>query len=326
MLIEVFNQLLWARSNNEANTCVTQPSESSIPGEQLTPSTPVSVGDGLEAPSLPEIAFSQDTQDIVGSLQTQPTLESLFQTVSQLDPEALLKLRTLIDELSEVHNKQGSTPLKAVANQEQIDEEQLDHNPFTLLKQGVEVWNKWREKNSEIKLDLGGVDLSGANLECVDLSGADLRGAYFRGAHLREANLYMADLVGANFEETCLRGANLQGADCYKANFRKADLGEANLAQVNIRRADLVEATLEGANLSQADLLQANLMQANLHKANLYRATLEGTNLIEANLEGVDLLEVNLSKANIRRAKLHNTSFKGAILKGAILPNGIMHS
>ncbi|WP_181256577.1 hypothetical protein [Merismopedia glauca] len=33
-----------------------------------------------------------------------------------------------------------------------------------ILKQGVEVWNQWREKNYRIEIDLSGADLSEANL------------------------------------------------------------------------------------------------------------------------------------------------------------------
>ncbi len=61
-----------------------------------------------------------------------------------------------------------------------------------ILKQGVEVWNKWREENSKVR-----PDLIGAKLIRADLS----------GAILRRANLMGADLIRAN-----LRGANLRGA------------------------------------------------------------------------------------------------------------------
>jgi len=45
-----------------------------------------------------------------------------------------------------------------------------------ILKQGVEAWNKWREKNPQItpdlsKADLYKADLTGANLYKANLSG-----------------------------------------------------------------------------------------------------------------------------------------------------------
>ncbi len=46
-----------------------------------------------------------------------------------------------------------------------------------ILKQGVEAWNEWREKNPQIT-----PDLTGANLNKADLT---------------EANLYKANLTGA---------------------------------------------------------------------------------------------------------------------------------
>ena len=54
-----------------------------------------------------------------------------------------------------------------MANSEHLD----------LLKQGAEVWNRWRLDNEGIRPDLSGVDLSGADLSGVNLSRTDLSGA-----------------------------------------------------------------------------------------------------------------------------------------------------
>jgi hypothetical protein len=45
-----------------------------------------------------------------------------------------------------------------------VNEEQL-----AILCQGVEVWNKWREENLEVEVDLSKVDLKGVNLVGADL-------------------------------------------------------------------------------------------------------------------------------------------------------------
>jgi len=58
-----------------------------------------------------------------------------------------------------------------------------------ILKQGVEAWNEWREKNPQIT-----PDLSTANLNKADLYEADLN-----KANLHKAVLSAADLSGANF-------------------------------------------------------------------------------------------------------------------------------
>ncbi len=66
-----------------------------------------------------------------------------------------------------------------MANQEHLD----------LLKQGVKVWNSWREKYPDIRPDLSEANLSGINLS--------------------NANLYRVDLFRVNLSRTNLNEANL---------------------------------------------------------------------------------------------------------------------
>jgi uncharacterized protein YjbI with pentapeptide repeats len=54
-----------------------------------------------------------------------------------------------------------------VANEKQLE----------IIKQGVDVWNKWREIHPDSKVNLSGADLSDANLQRANLSNADLRDA-----------------------------------------------------------------------------------------------------------------------------------------------------
>ena len=96
------------------------------------------------------------------------------------------------------------------------------------LKQGVEVWNKWRDKNpGSITItpnlsyaDLRGDDLGGANLSEADLSGANLSGANLSGANLNwadlseanlsEANLAISQVIGTNFHNATLTGSCIE--------------------------------------------------------------------------------------------------------------------
>jgi uncharacterized protein YjbI with pentapeptide repeats len=48
---------------------------------------------------------------------------------------------------------------------------------LAILRQGVEVWNQWREENPEIQPDLSNSDLCGENLDWVNFSGVNLFGA-----------------------------------------------------------------------------------------------------------------------------------------------------
>jgi Pentapeptide repeats (8 copies) len=88
---------------------------------------------------------------------------------------------------------------------------------LAILRQGVDAWNAWREKEPRVrpdlsKADLIGADLSAADLIGADLSAADLRAADLRGANLIGANLIGANLIGANLIDACLDGADLTDA------------------------------------------------------------------------------------------------------------------
>ncbi|MGL5831870.1 MAG: pentapeptide repeat-containing protein [Waterburya sp.] len=59
---------------------------------------------------------------------------------------------------------------------------------LAILKQGVEVWNKWREDNPAIKPNLRGAKLRDKLLEGANFSGADIRSTDFTNAKLQGAN------------------------------------------------------------------------------------------------------------------------------------------
>ena len=123
-----------------------------------------------------------------------------------------------------------------------------------ILRQGVEVWNEWRDRSSNVAPDLSGVGLIAANL-----SGANLGGANLGGANLHVANLDLANLSGANLGGAILSGANLSGANLHVANLDLADLRHANLRRCNLCGATLKEANLSGAILGGANLSGASL-------------------------------------------------------------------
>jgi uncharacterized protein YjbI with pentapeptide repeats len=89
-----------------------------------------------------------------------------------------------------------------------------------ILKQGTDVWNKWRDKNTDIQRP----DFIEANLERANLMGANLTGANLTGANLEEANLKKAHLEGANLERANLTKAHLEGANLERANLERANL------------------------------------------------------------------------------------------------------
>ena len=186
-----------------------------------------------------------------------------------------------------------------MANKEQL----------AILKQGVEVWNKWREENPEEVIDLTGARLSNANLSKANLRWANLFKAKLSGAKLGGANLFKA-----NLSEAKLSGSKLGGANLFKANLSKANLGGAKLSRASLSEANLSEANLSKANLFKVDLSNANLTEANLRKTNLSKANLSRANLSEADLSGADLGKADLKEAILSDANLSRADLSGASL------------
>ena len=179
----------------------------------------------------------------------------------------------------------------------------LEH--LEILKQGVEIWNKWRQTPSGnahnlINADLSGADLNGMNCRQLNLSLANLRNTHFYRANLLEANFYNADLYGA-------------------------DLTHANLIRADLRNTNLIRSSLRNADLNGADLSWASLSDADLSSANLYGANLRGTYLNRAAISNSDLRKVNLSDADLRGAKFITTHLKGARFNLAITANTLFN-
>jgi uncharacterized protein YjbI with pentapeptide repeats len=203
-----------------------------------------------------------------------------------------------------------------------------------ILKQGVEVWNKWRDKNKGIKPDfhratLNKEILSGANL-CesdfrwavlidADLSGALLAGADLSDAMLQGANLSKANLCRASLNMAIAKGANLREAKLCEASLYKTILSEANLREADLSRSKLHRTRLERANLYKAIFTKANLNSSILIGANLEEAILIETSLNWAKLSGADLSSADLSKATLTNAELLATNLDSAVLSEADL-------
>jgi len=203
-----------------------------------------------------------------------------------------------------------------------------------LLKQGVDVWNQFREENPDIRRpDLFGADLKRAKLTGADLRGADFARANLSGAHLA-AHLSGANLTGAHLGSAKLTGADLRGADLTGADLKDADLREARLGRANLAGANLVRANLTGAdlrraclreaflfkaNLGNTDLIEANLREARANQVDLRGSSLCGADLRGAALVGAVLTLADLTGADLSRADLDGTPLVSADLTGADL-------
>lgn len=165
-----------------------------------------------------------------------------------------------------------------------------------MLKQGVETWNKWREGNKEIEIDLSGANLSDEMLTNVYRHPKGI---------LAPSTQVSINLRGADLSEATLSGAKIDGGR----------LSEANLTDADLSRAILRLAILNGAKLSNADFSGADLYGADLSGADLCGADLRG-----ANLRGADLREANLSNAIVDELTLRRTK---KVRGGQVGVNGI---
>lgn len=185
-----------------------------------------------------------------------------------------------------------------------------------ILGQGVEVWNKWRKENPNIRPDLSQADLRDMDLRNVDLSQAHLPLANLTGLDLSGATFIMANLNGA-----FLSGVDLRGVDLRKARFIHAYLTEADLSGANLRGAILIDANLwrailVGADLYETDLSGAALREAHLAGTKLLKTKLRAAYLVETDLSGARLEDVDLSNASLVRTDLRGATILGCSVYG----------
>ncbi|HHT9124255.1 MAG TPA: pentapeptide repeat-containing protein [Candidatus Brocadiia bacterium] len=175
-----------------------------------------------------------------------------------------------------------------------------------ILRQGVDVWNRWREENPEIVPDLRGANLIGMDLCIADLSMGDLRMANLNEANLCDANLRDADLFQANLSNANLSYALLHRSYLIRANCTKADFSNAELNEAHLTEADLTGAKLSGATLFRTNLWETNCIGANLTNANLVHA---------------QLIETNFERATLTNCRIYGISAWNLKLKDAIQSN-----
>jgi uncharacterized protein YjbI with pentapeptide repeats len=223
---------------------------------------------------------------------------------------------------------QKSSSAVAIFNLEPEEDAMANQQQLAVIKQGVDVWNKWREEHTDAEIDLSKTDFSNLNLieafagfRFPAYHRSNLGGAALSKANLKETNFHRADLAGVDFKEADLRGADLsetylKGGDLRKADLRGARLSEADLRGANLTGANLSEADLRGANLSTAHLIGVNLSNAHLKGADLQEA-----DFVSANLRNADLSKTYLRAADLRRADLRGANLAGAILVGTQVDN-----
>lgn len=134
-----------------------------------------------------------------------------------------------------------------------------DH--LDVLNDGVEAWNRWRQRPLGIKPDLSGAKLRSQTPRI----GMNLRNANLRGADLFNVDLSEVDLCEADLTDACLFGVNLNSSDLTKAKLCGADLRQANLNMTRLGRADFTGAKVQNTVFTDIDLSEVRGLGAVLH-------------------------------------------------------------
>ena len=130
---------------------------------------------------------------------------------------------------------------------------------LSILREGAESWNTWREQNPRVEADLTecslkGLDLSGAHIGIANLTSSDLYGTRLTRSDLERARLTLANLSSADLVEARLHRAHLRFTNLKGANLQGAQLNWAEFQSGRLDDADLTAAVVGGTVFADTDL------------------------------------------------------------------------
>jgi len=175
---------------------------------------------------------------------------------------------------------------------------------LAILKQGIEVWNKWRYDNSGIEIDLSAADLSRTALRGAFFGDADISRAKFDRADLRGTVLTRADLRNAYLVDVNLTGSYLDGANLSNAVLIGTDLSEASLIETLLMQVVIGGTIFGNVDFSQVldleSVIQAGPSRISTDtfvrsKGKIPAAFLRGCGLSDWEIEAVKLYNPDLS-------------------------------
>jgi uncharacterized protein YjbI with pentapeptide repeats len=191
------------------------------------------------------------------------------------------------------------------------------------LQQGIDAWNRWRDKHWKVQPDLSGANLTGMYPGRMALTGTIPDQVDFAGVDLTTAHFARADLAWADLTGDHLIGANLRGADLTRADLRRADLARANLSGADLTRACLFRANLHEVLLGGVELTGANLARADFTGANIGWTVFGDVNL--STVRGLDTLRhFGPSTIGINTLYRSQGNIPEAFLPGAGVPEDMI--
>lgn len=156
---------------------------------------------------------------------------------------------------------------------------------LAILKQGVKVWNEWREiqttrweealcrekksvEDLQIlseKIDLSGTDLRGLNLTGFDFSAVNLSNADLRQTFLYKVKLDMTDLAMANLQDAIITEANFQTTWLEKTYLRSAFINFTRFWGTHFIKTDISDAHLASNTFANVDLSKMRGLDTIVH-------------------------------------------------------------
>lgn len=127
---------------------------------------------------------------------------------------------------------------------------------LAILRQGVEVWNRWRQGNQTVKPDLSGINLRNAELSRANFSATDF--SY--------TNLSHADLSHTNFSGAILRDVNFSHALIYQVNFSGANLLGAIFSHMLLIGVDFTNSQMGWTTFGDIELNEVKGLETVEHR------------------------------------------------------------
>ena len=186
-----------------------------------------------------------------------------------------------------------------------------------ILKSNIQVWNDWRKKNRDQRVDLREAPLDGLNL-----SHANLSGALLARASLQKTRLIHANLRGAKLTATDLSGSDLTNANLYRATLFKANLSHCRLINAKFTKANLAKADLSRSILSRCDLSSADLTAATMRHI-VFRETIFGNTNLQG-VQGLDACQHQGPSTVDHRTVTLSKQLPIAFLRGCGLPDELI--
>lgn len=133
-----------------------------------------------------------------------------------------------------------------------------------ILKQGVKIWNRWREDNPEIT-----PDLSRTEINDLDLEGANLNSANFTNSSISLCEFSHAILTEATMERTIFDTVEFVEADLSKSMLNVMEFAGGSLEKAILKDARILNTIFCDINLKDTDFSRASMMETSFINVDL---------------------------------------------------------